>query len=185
MNQSKISVRYAKAIFEASGEKNVQKEVFTDFILIRNAIRENKDFDEIISSPVIKPSEKKFLLNNVFKSVVNELTMKFLEMIVSNSREKYIVDIARVYSDLYHKEHNIKEVILTTPFGIDENTKESLAKTVADSFNSGVEIKDQINADMIGGVIIRIDNLQLDLSVATQLREIKESLKTKEYERKL
>lgn len=185
MNQSKISVRYAKAIFEAAEEKNVQKEVFADFILIRNAISENKDFNEVISSPIIKPSEKSLLLTNVFKSVIDELTMKFLMMVVKNSRENYIVDISRVYSDLYHKEKNIKEVVLTTPFGINDDIKESLARTVADSFKSEVEVKDQINPNMIGGVIIRIDNMQLDLSVATQLKEIRESLKSNEYKRKL
>ncbi|HNQ67026.1 MAG TPA: ATP synthase F1 subunit delta [Bacteroidales bacterium] len=185
MNQSKISVRYAKAIFEAAGEKNVQKEVFTDFVLISEAISENVEFYEVISSPIIKPSEKSLLLTNVFKSSINSLTMKFLEMIVNNSREKYIIDIARVYSDLYRKGHNVKEVVLTTPYGIDDNTKESLIKTVSESFNSGVEIKEKIKSEMIGGVIIRIDNMQLDLSVATQLKEIRKSLKTDEYERKL
>lgn len=185
MNQSKISVRYAKAIFETAKENNVQKEVFSDFILISDLISKNADFNEVISSPVIKPSEKALLFSEVFTSAVNALTMKFLGLIVSNNREKYLVDIARVYSDLYHKENNIKEVVLTTPFGIDDEIKEQLAKTVADSFKSGVEVKDQINPNMIGGVIVRIDNMQLDLSIATQLKEIKESLKTNQYKMKL
>jgi len=185
MNQSKISVRYAKAVFETAKEGNVQKEIFSDFILISSLISQNAEFYEVISSPVIKPSEKAMLFSKVFKSEVNELTMRFLDMIVNNNREKYLIDIARVYSDLYHKENNIKEVILTTPFGIDDKIKEALAKTVADSFESKVEVKDQIKPDMIGGVIIRIDNMQLDLSVATQLKEIKESLKTDEYKIKL
>jgi F0F1-type ATP synthase delta subunit len=38
---------------------------------------------------------------------------------------------------------------------------------------------------MIGGVIVRIDNLQLDMSVATQLREIKESLKSEAFKKKI
>jgi len=185
MNQSKISVRYAKAIFETAKESNILSAVFADFQLIRKTISENPDFYEVISSPVIKPSEKINLLSNVFKSSINELTMRFLEMLVKNSREIYISDIARNYAVFYRKENNIKEVILTTPGGLNSKIKDQLIKTVADSYKSEVEIKEKINPEMIGGIIIRIDHLQLDLSIATQLKEIKDSLKSSAYKKKL
>ncbi len=185
MNQSKISVRYAKAIFILAKERNILKNVFNDFGLVKEVISENIEFYSVITSPIIKPSEKKLLLNNVFKSSLTEITMNFLIMLVENSREAYISDISRNFEDLYRKEFNIKKVILTTPGGLSQDTRDKIAKTVATSYKSDVEILDVINPEMLGGIVIRIEHQQLDLSVATQLREIKKTLKIDSYLKKI
>lgn len=185
MNHSKISVRYAKAIFILAKERNVLKNVFKDFCLIKEIISENSEFYSVITSPIIKPSEKKKLLDNVFKSSVNQMTMDFLAMLVENNREAYISDISRNFEDMYRKEFNIKKVILTTPQGLSENTKDIIAKAVSESYKSDVEVYDKLNPNMLGGIIIRIEHQQLDLSIATQLREIKKTLKSDSYVKKL
>lgn len=185
MNQSKISVRYAKAVFEVAKEKEILEKLYSDFCLIRKSISENKDFYQVITSPVIKSNDKINLLVKTFKSAVDPLTMRFLEMLVENNRESYISDIARNFAVFYRKELNIKEVILTTPNGLSSKVTDSLSQAVSKSFNSSVEVKEELKPEMIGGVIIRIDNLQLDMSVATQLRDIKKSLKMDSYKKKL
>ncbi len=185
MNQSKISVRYAKAIFILAKEQGILKDVFADFTLIKKTISDNQEFYSVITSPIIKPSEKSRLLSNVFESSINKMSMNFLRMLVENNREAYISDISRNFEDMYRKEFNIKKVILTTPEGLSNDAKDKIAKTVSDSYKSGVEINDHINPEMLGGIIIRIEHQQLDLSIATQLREIKKSLKSDSYVKKI
>lgn len=185
MNQSKISVRYAKAVFETAKEQGSLERLYADFNLIGKSISENKEFYRVITSPVIKSSDKINLLSTVYKAQVAPLTMRFLEMLVENSREAYISDIARNFAVFYRTEKHIKEVVLTTPTGIDTKITDKVADAVAIAYKSGVEIKEELKPEMIGGVIVRIDNLQLDMSVATQLREIKETLKSESYKKKI
>lgn len=185
MNQSKISVRYAKAVFETAKEKGILEKLYLDFNLIGKSISENKEFYHVITSPVIKASDKTNLLKTVYETKVNPLTMRFLEMLVENNREAYISDIARNFAIFYRNEKNIKEVVLTTPTGIDSKITDKVADAVAIAYKSGVEIKEELKPEMIGGVIVRIDNLQLDMSVATQLREIRESLKSDAFKKKI
>ena len=185
MNQSKISVRYAKAVFETAKEQGILEKLYLDFNMIGKSISENKEFYHIITSPVIKSSDKTSLLTTVYNTKVNPLTMRFLEMLVENNREAYISDIARNFAVLYRKHKDIKEVVLTTPTGLDTKISDKLAVEVAKAYKSGVEIKEELKPEMIGGVIVRIDNLQLDMSIATQLREIKESLKSDAFKKKL
>ena len=185
MNQSKISVRYAKAVFETASEQGFLERLYADFNLISKSISDSKEFYHVITSPVIKSADKINLLSTVYKAQVAPLTMRFLEMLVENNREAYISDIARNFAVLYRKSKHIKEVVLTTPTGIDAKISDKLASTVAIAYKSSVEIKEELKPEMIGGVVVRIDNLQLDMSVATQLREIKESLKTDSFKKKL
>jgi F-type H+-transporting ATPase subunit delta len=58
MNQSKISVRYAKAVFETAKEQGSLERLYADFNLIGKSISENKEFYRVITSPVIKSSDK-------------------------------------------------------------------------------------------------------------------------------
>lgn len=185
MNQSKISVRYAKAVFEVGKEQGILEKLYSDFNVIRKSIYENKDFYQVITSPVIKSADKINLLVATYKSAVAPLTLRFLEMLVENNREAYISDIARNFAVFYRKELNIKEVVLTTPSGLNSKVTDSLSQTVAKAFDSSVEVREELKPEMIGGVIIRIENMQLDMSVATQLREIKERLKMDSYKKKL
>jgi F-type H+-transporting ATPase subunit delta len=185
MNQSKISVRYAKAIFILAKEKNILLAVYTDFKLIRENIIKFVEFKNVITSPIIKPSEKKTLLTKVFEASINEITMNFLRMLVDNNRESYILDIARNFETMYRVEFKIKEVVLTTTVELDQTIKDNITKIVEETYKSKVEIKEKIDEDMIGGIIVRIGHEQLDLSVATQLQEIKKALKSEAFIKKI
>ena len=107
MNQSKISVRYAKAIFILAKEKDILTQVYDDFKLIRETIFESPEFNSIISSPIVSSTDKLTVFTKVYKDSVHEVTMRFLSLLVEKSREIYVVDIARYFETLYRKENKI------------------------------------------------------------------------------
>jgi F-type H+-transporting ATPase subunit delta len=185
MNQSKISVRYAKAVFMLAKEQNVLEQVYNDFKLIRETTHEAPEFNTIISSPVVTAADKLNLLKKVYEKSVHEITMRFMNLLVDKSREIYLIDIARNFETFYRKENNIKQVIVTTQHEISKEASERISELVVKGFGSKVEIKNLISEEMIGGIILRIENEQLDLSVKTQLQQIQKKLRSKSYQRKI
>lgn len=185
MNQIKISVRYAKAVFMLAKEQNVLDQVYNDFKLIRETTHEAPEFNSIISSPVVTSTDKLNLLKKVYEKSVHEITMRFMNLLVEKSREIYLVDIARNFETFYRKENNIKQVIVTTQHAISQEVTENISNLVVKGFASQVEIKNVIKDDMVGGIILRIENQQLDLSVKTQLQQIQKKLGSKSYQRKI
>ncbi|MDY0315453.1 MAG: ATP synthase F1 subunit delta [Bacteroidales bacterium] len=181
MNQSKISVRYSKAIFESAKEQNILDEIYADFQLITSSIKANENFYQIFTSPVIKFKDKKNVLNNVFSNSITKISLKFLFMLIDNNREAYISDIAREFASLYREHKNIKEVVLTTAIDIDKSISQQFANNVEEKLNCDVEIVTNVKPEIIGGVVVRIDNLLLDMSVETQLRNIKSELRIEKY----
>ena len=67
MNQSKISVRYSKAIFESAKEKNLLDKIYEDFQLIKTSIKANENFYSVFTSPVVKSKDKRCVEKCVFK----------------------------------------------------------------------------------------------------------------------
>jgi len=47
---------------------------------------------------------------------------------------------------------------------------------VAKKFNKKIELEEQIDDSLIGGYILRVDDIQIDTSIKSQLREIKNSI---------
>ncbi len=176
MNQSKISVRYAKAAFELAKEKGMLDKVYADFYLVRETLTIIPEFKAIMASPIVKKSDKVNLFVNTFSGKIEELSLNFLKFLVDKNREMHVIDILRNFETSYRKANNYKEVIVTTAEPLNESIKKSIEDRIKEVYQSNVELKNVIDEQMIGGVKVRIENQQLDLSVKTQLQEIKQSL---------
>src|SRR5690606_2171694 len=167
MNESLITVRYAKALFSVAKEKELLQVLKDDVKLIYDASRHSADFIRMLNSPVIKPSDKVRVLNVIFGRKISALTMNFLELTVKNDRESFIPAICRVVLDLVKKEHNIKTAIITTAKELDNGSLEKAEEVLESELGTTVELTAKINERLIGGMVLQIDDKQYDASIAT------------------
>ncbi len=58
MNDSKISVRYSKALFQSALEKNILDKVNQDMVFI-SEICKNPEAKELLQSPIIIPQRRR------------------------------------------------------------------------------------------------------------------------------
>ena len=111
-----------------------------------------------------------------FKGKIDELSLKFLLLITSNKREVHIPGICRNFLELTRKDQNIKSAVLTTATEMDKNTIDKIELLMAKELGAKVELTSQVKTDIIGGMVLRIDDKPYDASVATQLKKIKQQL---------
>ncbi len=67
---------------------------------------------------------------------------------------------------------NIQIATLYTSVAVSEDIKKEAKNLVAKATGKTVEIIEQIREDLIGGFILRIDDIQLDASVKSQLNRL-------------
>ncbi|MBP1675167.1 MAG: synthase subunit delta, partial [Bacteroidetes bacterium] len=96
MNESRISVRYSKALFQSALEKKILGRINQDMILVKD-ICSVPEMKELLSNPVIIPSKKTEVLRNLLAKDLHKLTMLMIDLVVKNGREAYIPAIARVF----------------------------------------------------------------------------------------
>ena len=122
MDQSKITVRYAKALFALAKERN-QVEVFkTDISTVVSVLQSSVDFNFLLEIPVVPTSQKIKAIRLIFKDNIDETTLRFLELIVENNREQHIPGICRNFLDLIRKEQGIKTAIVTSASPLSRET---------------------------------------------------------------
>ncbi|HSL86256.1 MAG TPA: F0F1 ATP synthase subunit delta, partial [Bacteroidales bacterium] len=74
MNDSKIPVRYARALFRSALEKNIIEKVNNDLEFVSDVCI-LPEFKEILENPVIKASDKKRVFAKLFEGRVEKITM--------------------------------------------------------------------------------------------------------------
>jgi len=185
MNHSKISVRYAKALFLLAKERNILDEIKKDIELVYTSCDSVYELKFLLESPVVKTSQKQEIFKQIYQNKVNELTITFLDLIIKNKREAHIKDIARNILDLFRKELGVKTAILTTAVALDETLRKNITEVIKLKFKTEIELTEQINKDLIGGFILRVDDQQYDASVSTKLNKLKKVLINKTYDNRL
>lgn len=176
MNISSITVRYARAIYQAASEEKVIDEVNDDITALSAIIKESPEFSSVINSPTLKISQKKDILEVLFKGKMTDLTLNFLVLLVENKREMYIEDICRNFHDQYKKDQGIKEAVFTTTYKLDDASRAQVEKKIANIFSSKIKLNEKVDEDIIGGFTLKVDDQLVDASIASQLIKIKREL---------
>ncbi len=176
MNQSKISVRYARALFQLALEKNILEDVRNDVVLVYQSLKDYEQFRLYLKSPVVKPSQKFNLMQEIFKSSVNEISLNFLGLLVQNKREKHLEDISRQFLDVYSKHKGIKSATITTAIALSEDIREKLHKQLSAVYKAEIDLVSREDTSLLGGFVIKIGDQQYDASVATGLKRMKTAL---------
>lgn len=176
MDISAIRVRYAKAFFLLAQEKNRLETLKTDIEKVLDTYTHSTEFVHLLESPVISTSKKAELITQIFKAEVNSVTLNFLLLILQNNREEYIPGICRNFLELIRKDQNIKLATLITATDIESKTIGKIKSLLEKQLKATVELTSQIDPEIIGGLILRIDDKQYDASITTKLKKIKQEL---------
>lgn len=176
MTISAIRVRYAKAFFLLAKEKEMLNTLKTDIQKVFDVCSLSPDFIKMVESPVIKTSKKVELITAIFKTEIHLLTLNFLVLITNNKRENYIPGICRNFLEMTREDQNIKSAVLISASEINPKTNDKIRNLLEKELNATVELNYKTDPEIIGGLILRIDDRQYDSSVATQLKKIKQLL---------
>jgi F-type H+-transporting ATPase subunit delta len=176
MNESKISVRYAKAFFEAAQDAGSLQKNRSDALLMLAAFKQTQQLRDFMDSPVATIREKKNVLSTLFSQTCDKLTMAFVDLMIAKKREMYLEAALRYFDVLYRKQSGIKAATVTTAVPLDVASLSKLEILIQSIFKAKVEMDATVDNAIIGGVVIKVDDQQYDLSVAAKLKEIENKL---------
>lgn len=175
MNDSIISVRYARALFESGLEKDLLDNIRKDMLEIQKLDRIS-EFKVLLESPVIRESQKVKIFEKVLSGQVEDLTLSFLKLLVRNGREEFIPRIARYFMDLYKRHKGIVSATFTSSTPVSDEIRNRVEKIVQDTLKTSVELVMDDNEELIGGFVLRIEDQQYDASVLRSLENAKAQL---------
>jgi F-type H+-transporting ATPase subunit delta len=174
-----VAGRYAKSLMELATEKGQVEVVKNDMALVEKVCKENRDFNLFLKSPVIKTDKKVEVLGVLFGEKISALSFSFLKLITGKHREGIIHEIASAFIEQYKVNKKIFTAVVTSAKGLDAKTREKMIDLIRSQMDGEVELIEKIDAETIGGFVLRIGDRQVDRTVARQLSNLKKVLTNK------
>lgn len=175
MKGYKVAGRYAQSLLELAEERNSTDAVMKDMEYLITATNESRDFHVFLNSPIINSTKKNSILDKVFADF-QELSMSFVHLITKNRREMLLPLIAEEYLLKVKAMRGIVPVSITSAVALDAKVKEDILAKLNKGIEGEIELNEKIDADLIGGFVVRMGDTRIDASVSNQLKELKQRL---------
>ena len=140
MKETRIAIRYAKALFDLSIEKNNVELINDDMRLVHDVCKENKDFVLMLSNPIVRTDKKLAVIHDIFEKHLQKMSMLFMDIITKAGREDFIDLIAEQFTKLYKEYKGIITTSLQTVVAIDDNIRRQLIDLLEKQTESKIEL---------------------------------------------
>lgn len=172
MVEQRIAHRYAKALYELGEERKTTERLLDEMRSIQKVVKENRQLAAVISSPVITSEKKQKVLDLILKDFSKDI-LTFIDILATRHREGLLPYVAVAYIELYNKAHNQTPALLTSAETLPQDVVDSIVKQVEQKLKTKLLLETRIDASVIGGFRIKVDQYEWDTTVTSQLAEIK------------
>ena len=169
---------YGDALFELAMEENNIDALYDEVLVVLKAFEDNSELSKLLNHPKIDKEEKQKFLENVFGNFVSKNLTGFLMIMVSKDRQGNIVDALGYFCDKVLEYKKIGIAFVTTAAPLTDAQKENVVtKLLATTKYKDFQMHYDVDASIIGGMVIRIGDRVVDSSIKTKLDELAKQLK--------
>ena len=170
------AVAYARSLLELANERNQAEEVGREIAGIREVTEQNPTFAAFLADPGISATERTATLEKVFRGRVSPLVMNFLSVMNNHGRLRMLGAVTQAFSDLLDEQLGNVEVDVTVAQRLTPDQLEQVRQRVSQSLGKNAVVHQYVDPEIIGGLMIRVEDRLIDASVRYQLEAMRERL---------
>lgn len=172
-----IAQRYADALVRLSRDgKLTFEKISKDLNLIKEILEQSKDLQAVLINPVVSVDDKKEIIEKVFSGQIDVLIVNFLKLLTDKNKFGIFEDVLEAYNKSIDSINNIKKVSVTSAVTMPEDSKNRLKQKLEEKLKANVVLDLNINKDIIAGLVIKIDDNVIDMSLKHKLEDLSKSI---------
>lgn len=182
MSNIRLATRYAKSVLGLATEKGELENVFADMQWLQFVCKTNRDFINMLRSPVIKSDAKGKIVKAIAGDKISTLSNVFIKLLINKGRESALPEIAQAFIQQYKEVKKIYTVKLTTAFPVSEDLKRSIVDHIRSTTEmKNIELETVVKEDIIGGFVLQTGDKMVDASIAYDLKEIARQFENNDF----
>ena len=166
--------RYAQAVYQIAKAKNNLDEWAKDLKRIAEIVKDHQVVDTMDSPKV--PFDQKAALIKQKLGKADDLVLNLCYLMITKGKLKNAGQISDEYESLLDEHKGIKHALVTTAVPVDDAEKQKIAAQLEKVTGKKVSVKLQVNPAILGGIIARIEDTQIDGSVRNKLDLLRRDL---------
>jgi F-type H+-transporting ATPase subunit delta len=166
-------------------EKGQLEQVYADMLWLQAVCKSNRDFVNLLKSPVIPGDKKIKVIDAITANTgnrLNKITSSFTTLLVNKNRESNLPEIAGAFISQYKARKNIHTLKLTTATPLSEDTRNAIIEQVKKTGGyPNIELEEKVDKDIIGGFILQVGDKLVDVSIASDLKGIARQFENNDF----
>uniref|UniRef100_UPI00402836B9 ATP synthase F1 subunit delta n=1 Tax=Candidatus Scatousia sp. TaxID=3085663 RepID=UPI00402836B9 len=178
IQQISISAKnYANALIGVIEDKKVTFEQITnDFDTVCKILEMSKELQCIMYNPTIAFDMKIDIAVDVFKDDISNTMMDFIKILIEKKRFNEFSQIYKAYTNRLNEINNIQPVTIVSAVELTDSDKAQVIQKLENKLNKTVKADWELNEDIIAGLVIKINDNVIDMSIKHKLAGLKKDL---------
>ena len=172
-----VSTTYGEALFELAVEENRIDAFYEEAKGLYDVFVQDQDINLFLGHPKVLKEDKIALVEHVFAGRVQEQLIGFLTIIIRKDRQKDIPAILEYFIKRVKDYKKIGVASVTSAVALSDAKKQQIeARLLETTAYNSMEMHYEVDASLIGGLVIRIEDRVVDSSIKNQLFMMRQSL---------
>ncbi|MAJ31712.1 MAG: ATP synthase F1 subunit delta [Flavobacteriaceae bacterium] len=172
MINSRASVRYAKALFEAAVESNKVETVSKDMMQIAQTVEGSIELKQMLQNTTVSSTVIKIYLDKIF-SDSSSLVKSLIDVLATNKRLLLIAQIANEYERKCQALNDTKKVTVISAVALNESSQKAIITNLEKQGLKNISLENTVDPSILGGFVLKFDDNQFDASIKNKLTRIK------------
>lgn len=174
---SQAANTYAQALYSLAREEGAEKQILEEMTALQQAFSGEPGFLKLLSAPNLSKEERCAVLDDSFRGKINGYLLNFMKILTEKGYVRQFGDCCKAYREQYNEDHGILPVRAVSAVALNVEQTEKLTEKLSRMTGKTIELTNQVDPSVLGGVRLDYDGKQVDGTVANRLDTIANLLK--------
>ena len=169
-----VAKRYAESVVAISRQENSWDQWRKDFDLLRDVLRDPK-LRLLLESPRVEPGQRREVLDRAVGDRISPSTLNLLRVMGRRGRLGLFEDLLVWFDEMADRELGVRRYTVSSATPLSEEQRQRLRSQLSVA-GGQVILTEQVDPALIGGLVLRHEDLIRDYSIKTRLEALRERL---------
>ena len=172
-----IARGYAESLYGLARLEEVTDVLSDQLFDIKKGIAASADLRNFLDDATIPAAEKKKALGEIISAKVSPLLRNCVDTLIDMNRADLIQEVAETYITFVEEQKNKIIAEVTSVVELTPGEREKLTVELGKATGKNVSVKTVVDESVLGGLVIRIEDKVIDLSLRKKLNDLRGSLR--------
>ena len=173
-----VSKVYGDALFEAAREAGRMDDMYEEVLALQKLLQANEELQKMMENPKVIREDKENVIETVFRGRISDEIVELMKLMIAKGRYSNIESVFDYFIGLVKEEKKIGIAYVTTAVELTDGQKDEIVRRLLETTRyESFEMNYAVDASLIGGMVIRIGDRDVDSSINTKLYEVSKSLR--------
>ena len=171
---TEMSKSYADALFSLAVETGSVPETLNALKTARDELCNTEGALDLLASPAIPKDDRLQVIEQAFEGRVPQHVVSLLCVMCANGVIRELEDTVSAFAELHDAAMKLSTAQVTSAVELTPAQKAELTAQLTKKLGRTIRLECDVDASLLGGMIVRVDGKVIDGSVRHKLQQIKE-----------